>query len=543
MKTKYSHELNISRIFIIIAFIFVSVFLVACGGKEDPITVPAGAQADDLVGMQSCVYEVGDVEFAADCATLVVPENRSKPNSRLIALSVIRILATGSSPTEPIFWFQGGPGQSNLRFRQLEDLTTLLENHDFVMVGYRGIDGSVVLDCPELSKALANPGGDLMSDASLESYGAATAQCVTRLQAEGIDLAGYSMIESIDDVEAARNALGYKRINLLGTSYGTRLAMIYEWMYPENLHRVVMTGVNPPGSFIWEAEVIDAQIADYARLCAQDANCSARTDDLVKTMRQVSDNMPERWLFMPIDEDRVKLFTFLMFTESIRAPGDPIGMSGPNAVDMWLSAAEGDASGMALVSLLSKDFLPKFYTWGHTFAMGSGTDEYADPNRDYQTELNPSDSIIGAPMSLLFWGMSSGWEANPIPEVYRQVQSSDVETLLEGGSIDFMNPPQAATKELLPYLNNSEQVILKEFGHGNTFWNSQPEARIHMLTTFYDTGEVDASGYVYQPLDFDVGGGLPGLAKTVLAVVVAILVMVASLVWIIIRRVRRRGAE
>ncbi|MCP4286377.1 MAG: hypothetical protein GY792_18340, partial [Gammaproteobacteria bacterium] len=233
----------------------------------------------------------------------------------------------------------------------------------------------------------------------------------------------------------------------LGTSYGTRLAMMYEWMYPQYLHRVVMTGVNPPGSFIWEAEIIDAQIADYARLCAQDAACSARTDDLVKTMHQVSDNMPQRWLFFPIDEDKVKLFTFLMFAESIKAPGDPIGMSGPNAVDMWLSTAEGDASGMALVSLLSNGFLPNFYTWGYTFAMGSGTDEYADPNRDYRAELNPPDSIIGAPMSLLFWGMSSGWAANPLPETYRQVQPSDVETLLEGGSIDFMNPPQAATEE------------------------------------------------------------------------------------------------
>ena len=148
--------------------------------------------------------------------------------------------------------------------------------------------------------------------------------------------------------------------------------------------------------------------------------------------------------------------------------------------------------------------------------------------------------INGAPMSLLFWGMSSGWAATPIPEAVRQVQPSDVETLLESGSIDFMNPPQAATEELLPYLHNGEQVILKEFGHGNTFWNSQPDARIHLLTTFYDTGAVDASRYVYQPLDFDVGGGLPGLAKTVLAIVVAILIVLVGLVWTIVHRVRRR---
>ena len=208
MQPNKKSKFNFSRILIAITLILGTIILAACGGKEVSITVPAGAQVGDLVDRHPCTYETGDVEYTADCGTLVVPENRSNPNSRLIALSVIRILATGSSPIEPIFWFQGGPGQSNLRFSHLEDLTALLENHDFVMVGYRGIDGSVVLDCPELSEALANPIGDLMSDTSLESYSAATSRCVTRLQAEGIDLAGYSMTESIDDMESARNALG-----------------------------------------------------------------------------------------------------------------------------------------------------------------------------------------------------------------------------------------------------------------------------------------------------------------------------------------------
>ena len=122
----------------------------------------------------------------------------------------------------------------------------------------------MVLDCPEISEALRNPPGDLLSDTALESYGAATARCVERLQAEGVDLTGYTMTETIDDMEAAREALGYERINLLGTSYGTRLAMIYGWLYPDSLHRVIMLEVNTPGHFVWEPEILDAQIEDYA---------------------------------------------------------------------------------------------------------------------------------------------------------------------------------------------------------------------------------------------------------------------------------------
>jgi len=39
------------------------------------------------------------------------------------------------------------------------------------------------------------------------------------LQAGGVDLAGYTIAETIDDMEAARVALGYDRINLMGESY------------------------------------------------------------------------------------------------------------------------------------------------------------------------------------------------------------------------------------------------------------------------------------------------------------------------------------
>ena len=83
----------------LIAFLAINT-LVACAGEEEPpIAVPDGAQAGDLVDLKPCTYERGDVEFAADCSTLVVPENRSDPNSRLIALPMIRVQSTAVIPT------------------------------------------------------------------------------------------------------------------------------------------------------------------------------------------------------------------------------------------------------------------------------------------------------------------------------------------------------------------------------------------------------------------------------------------------------------
>ena len=83
------------------------------------------------------------VRYRADCGTLVVPENRADPRSRLIALPVTRILARSSHPLAPIFHLNGGPGMTNMTFPQANRLAA---QHDVVMVGYRGVDGSSVLE-------------------------------------------------------------------------------------------------------------------------------------------------------------------------------------------------------------------------------------------------------------------------------------------------------------------------------------------------------------------------------------------------------------
>ena len=513
--------------------IIATLLLASCRGAEEvAITVPAGAQAGELVGLEPCTYEANKVEYEADCGTLVVPENRLDPNSRLIALPVIRVHALGDSPAEPIFWLAGGPGDSNMHFPGLKGL---IEDHDIVMVGYRGMDGSVVMECPEMARAVTGVGDDLLSKASLASFGEAMTQCAERLQAEEVDLDGYSIPEVVEDMESARAVLGYERVNLLSGSYGTRVAMIYSWMYPDSLHRSAMVAVNPPGHFVWEPDAIDAQIAYDAELCAEDSECSARTDDLAETVRNVSHNVPERWLLIPIDPGKVRLVThFMLFHRGTAA----------TIFDAYLAAEVGDPSGLALMSLAHDFMIPSLITWGDWAAKGSI--DY-DPARDWITEMNPPNSILGSPTSLMVGTaaqLNGGWPVAPMPDEFREVQPAEVETLLVSGSIDYSTPKQFAAEELLPALSNGEQVILSEFGHTGDVFGFQREATRHLLVTFYDTGEVDDSLFTYQPMNFDVGlMSFPFLAKVLVAVIILIPILLAVLVWSIVRGVRRRNAS
>ena len=125
-----------------------------------------------------------------------------------------------------------------------------------------------------------------------------------------------------------------------------------------------------------------------------------------------------------------------------------------------------------------------------------------DPDRDYLADMNPPGSILGSPLSMELPALNDGWPIQPIPQEYRTLRESKVETLLVNGSIDFSTPVENA-RELLPFLPNGELVVLSEMGHSDgDLVLRQPEAMLHLLETFYLSGEIDESQFEYVPMDF-----------------------------------------
>jgi pimeloyl-ACP methyl ester carboxylesterase len=501
---------------------------------DNRVSVPSGAHAGQLT-LHSCDYATEGGSYRADCGTLVVPESRHKAHSRLIALPVTRIRARSDHPAEPIFRLEGGPGLTNMTFSKA---SRYAENHDVVLVGYRGADGSSVLDCPEVESALKHS-TDFLGEQSFRAYGDGFRTCAERLMDDGVDLAGYTLPQRVDDLEAARTALGYGRIDLLSESAGTRTAMIYSWRYPESIHRSVMIGVNPPGHFLWDAKTTDEQIRRYTELCSKDESCSKRTDDLVLSMRDTAADIPERWFFLPIKEGNVRVASFygLMESTSEAAP-----LSAPMTLSSWLSAANGDSSGFWFQSLLADLAFPGSFVWGE-YASSARADAQA-ANEYFSAGGQEHDSNLGVAATAFGWGdgrMAEGWPAAPDENEYSRVQHSNVETLLIGGELDFATPPQWATRELLPQLPNGHQVVLAGLGHTTSFWTEQPEASSRLINTFFDSGRVDDSLYKPQSVDFTPEVTQTALAKGIGGVMVGIaLLAVLSLLWMA-RRVHKRG--
>lgn len=507
--------------------VFAALLLSGCAAAQAPgPVVPEGSQAGDMTGLEACQYQPdGSKEtYAAECATLVVPENWDVAGSRLVALPVVRIPARGQNPAEPVFFLEGGPGQSNLTWSPFD---WLLEDHDFVMVGYRGVDGNVSLTCPELGRRIkSHMGKDLFSEQARIEYAAATNQCAADLQQAGVDLSGYTIPGVIADMEAARKALGYEQVNLFSQSYGTRVAQIYAYMHPESLHRLVLISVNTPGRFIYDPAEIDEMVRYLSQLCARDAACSNRTADLAQTMYQVNHNMPERWLFLPIDEGSVRMGAHTMFYNN---------RNFASIVDIYLAAAEGDPSGLAMGNLYGKLMFPvDQFVFGDTLSKGATMDK--DKYHGIES-ISLGDSIMGAPWSEFGWPMMADWPVELISDELREFQESDVEMLLINGTLDFSTPPYALD-EAKPYFHNAQMVVLAEFSHVYDVLTLQPQAFERLITSYYDTGVGDDSLYVYEPLSFEPGMSLVTMAKVLVGGVAALLALLIPGVVVIVSRIR-----
>ena len=268
----------------------------------------------------------------------------------------------------------------------------------------------------------------------------AASAAAVRLGHGGVDVAGYTVAEVLADVDDARVALGHDRIDLLSESYGTRLALLDAQAHSEHVARSVLLGVNPPGRFVWDPAIVDAQLADWGTLWAASGD-GDRHPDFARTMSRALERLPRRWLGARINPDKARIVTFVLLFQP---------RNGLMAIDAWEAAAHGDPSGVVMLSLAYDVFVPRAFAWGDFLAKAFSFDYDAD--RDDRRWLDPPDAVLGSPLSLLFFAGGPSWPATTVADELRHLRTCEVESLLVSGALDISTPPQTARREALPLL-------------------------------------------------------------------------------------------
>lgn len=230
-----------------------------------------------------CPFETVAPLDGVDCGALVVYENRDRPAEGTLRLAVAILRSPSDAPApDPLVLLTGGPGTRSVmstpgratspfwsRYRQQRDL---------VFFDQRGTGYSEPTFCRAMNVAFAHVLYEGLSPAAARARKvAATRACYETMTARGVDFSRYNSATSARDLDDLRQALGYDAWNLLGASYGTRLALTAMRDRPRGLRSVILDSAQPPSVRTWVERPSNFHRALHRVFdrCAADPGCQA----------------------------------------------------------------------------------------------------------------------------------------------------------------------------------------------------------------------------------------------------------------------------
>jgi pimeloyl-ACP methyl ester carboxylesterase len=245
----------------------------AAGSPPLPGTSPTGVSPTTGISpLQECRLEhpLRIAAVAARCGILNVPEDPAHPGGGAIDLRVAVVPALNRrAAAAPLFLLAGGPGQAatDLYASFAAAFARVNRNHDIVLVDQRGTGRSAPLTC-------AYPDDWQSAPDEMLRLRQATLTCLGKF---GPRVRFYTTSIAVADLDRVRAALGYERIDLYGSSYGTRVAELYMRRYPGRAHAVVLDGVTYPEQAIGPDTPSDGERALYLIVarCEGAPDCAA----------------------------------------------------------------------------------------------------------------------------------------------------------------------------------------------------------------------------------------------------------------------------
>ncbi|MGK9234155.1 alpha/beta hydrolase [Inquilinus limosus] len=395
-----------------------------------------------------CVFAVPRGERAT-CGFVAVPAHREGTRGRSLRLYVAVLHSRAASPLpDPVIFLNGGPGDAAFG----DDADTwwqisrpIRETRDFIVFDQRGVGQSrPSLDCPELDRVADRnwtPGLTRAEVLALERP--AAVRCHDRLTRSGIDLSAFTTAEAAADVDDVAAALNYEGYNLIGVSYGSRVALAVMRDFPDRVRSTVLDSVYPPGIFD-----LDTQPALIARVfrrlfgeCRTSPDCDARYpllearfDGMLAQLRTQPETVRQGRKTIRVDDGIVLDALYAAFYDPTVVPElpeliDKVARGDLTAVAPWIgpvfSGGPNRSDGLALSVACSESW--PFATRDALAASVAASEPYGG-NAAYALE----------------WQVCDSWHVPPISAVDAVAVSSATPTLLLAGSFDPITPPEYA---------------------------------------------------------------------------------------------------
>lgn len=204
---------------------FISLLIACCC-----INICAFSQFKTVVRkIEPCACPVQfDSNFHTRCGYLLVPENRTKNNSKTIKVAFIVVQSNNPlKKKDPLLYTAGGPGGSSLGWARGASQHSIINDRDCIAFEQRGTRYSVPnLWSSELSDVIKESYRENLNKDSMVIVG--VKRYKKALEAKGIDLSGYNTDETVADIDDLLTTLHIDSVNLWGGSYsgGLMLAVL-----------------------------------------------------------------------------------------------------------------------------------------------------------------------------------------------------------------------------------------------------------------------------------------------------------------------------
>lgn len=430
----------------------------------------------------------------AQCTTFEVPENRTDPDSRKISLALAWIPSGDDAESDPIFMIAGGPGQSakesypivHTAFRDLR------RSRNVLLLDARGTGESHPLVCRnEQGEAAISEGDGSETTIDMNAARDFAKRCAEAL-GKNADLRYYGTSEHIDDIEAVRVAVKAPSINLIGISYGTRVAQQYAARYPTTTRAVVLDSVAPNTLILGNEHAANLQTAldlQFAR-CREITACAEQMGDPSTQLTKIgevlrSGTLPAvRYRDASSGEWREEIPTFGHLAILLR-----MYAYSPEAAStlpyLLAEAANGRFEAMmAQASSLGRSLTKQIY---HGMQLSVMCSEDAD---EFAAREEDRGSVMGTEFIEFAQAQCSVWPRGTRDPAFRQPLSGDLPVLLISGQFDPVTPPRYAD-EVAKSLPNSRALVLPGQGHSVIGIGCMPKLFAQFIET-RDAKKLDA---------------------------------------------------
>jgi pimeloyl-ACP methyl ester carboxylesterase len=218
-----------------------------------------------------------------ECTDLRVPIDYADLTIGTFKIAVLRYKAQdqarriGSLIVNP-----GGPGGSGVDYAYNAEYVfdpDILDRYDIVGFDPRGVNRSVPIKCLTNSETDESYASDAKPDtaAELEQALIDSQDFINKCEVKNEYLKHFSTAETARDMDILRAALGDKKLNFFGKSYGTYLGTLYAQFFPGKVGRMVLDGAVDPNISILEQNISQAVGFDEA-LIAFLADCANQDD-------------------------------------------------------------------------------------------------------------------------------------------------------------------------------------------------------------------------------------------------------------------------